>query len=124
SLRRGIAAGGSQLAHDQVQGGCHGFTPFRPGRRGRVRSHFETVSGDHLGDRPTTRSGQGSNPKALARSSERTESPRNRASPRLSTQVVGKGVSSSPWGRWTARVMTGPPRPTRGVSGQPQRRQG
>src|SRR5262249_49079632 len=96
SRGRGIESGSTQLSHDQVQGGHHDFTPFRPGSRGRVRSHFAIVSGDHLGRFPTRRSGQGTNPSPLARSNERTDSPRYLASPRLSRQTAGTGAAGLP----------------------------
>jgi hypothetical protein len=46
---------------------------------GLVRSHFSIVTGDHLGLRPTSKSGGGSSFAAIARSSDRIDMSRQAA---------------------------------------------
>ena len=79
--------------------------PFRPGSRGRVCSHFWIVWGDHLGVRPTTRSGDGRSPSAFARSSDLTEMSQYSASVFF---VKQRGTATSSVGLSAARFPKPP----------------
>src|SRR5271157_3279990 len=84
-----------------------GLTP-RPGLDPATNAGLDPATND-----PTTKSGQGSRPSALARSSDRTDSPRYGASPRLSTH---RAEGSSPM------VSLQPGSPAEGVLDRQQAR--